>query len=412
MWDLIVSIGATVAALLVPLELIPGFSRPFLTGLVEPVVTVLFAADVVVRVVRLDRRHPGHTPEAQSRIYAWSGIFLDVVAALPVHLLFGPSLWQLLRLFKLFRVAQLMHAWRQKRVQRSNILRLAFFAYWLLLSVHGITCGWISLRDAAVAVDAGTRYLQALYWCVSTMTTVGYGDVTPVGNTQTLYAIGVMILGVGVYGYVIGNVASILGNIDPARAAYLGRMERLSAFMHYRRLPKALQARIREYYGYLWEKRMVYDESGILHDLPASLRTEVTLFLKRDFIESVPLFQGAGDAFIRDVAVELKPVVFMPGDTIIRAGEQGREMFFISRGTVEIRAPGSDKVYDTLTEGDFFGEIALVLGLHRTADAYAVGFCDLYRLDKPMFDRILAHFPDVGAQIQKRAQERQRRDQT
>ncbi len=405
-WDRLVSIGATFLALIIPLELIPGFGAKTPLRTLEAVVTVLFVIDVGVRARRVDAGAAAESVGARLRRYVRAGLLLDVVAAVPFHLLMSVTPLQLLRLLKLVRVAQFQHALRRRNVQHANMLRLAFFAYWLVLSVHWISCGWIALRDAGAGLSAGTRYLNALYWCVSTMTTVGYGDVTPAGNAQRLYAIGVMILGVGVYGFIIGNIAAILANIDPARAAFLRKVERLSAFMRYRRLPPALQNRIRDYYTYLWEQRLVYDESDILNDLPQSLRTEVALCLKRDIIENVPLFRGASDAFIREIALEMKPVVFLPGDEVIRAGERGDDMYFITRGVLEVLAPDGRTVINTLTDGDFFGEIALVLDQPRSAGVRAVTYCDLYRLDRVMFNRVLTHYPDIAAQIEAHARER------
>ncbi|WP_456427079.1 cyclic nucleotide-binding domain-containing protein [Rhodocaloribacter sp.] len=405
-WDRLVSIGATVLALIIPLERIPGFWEETPLDALEAVVTVLFVIDVGVRLRRVDAGGAAGSLGVRLRRYARAGLLLDVLAAVPFRLFVGVTPLQFLRLLKLVRVAQFQHALRRRNVQHSNVLRLAFFVYWLFLSVHWISCGWIALRGAGAGLDAGTRYLSALYWCVSTMTTVGYGDVTPAGNAQRLYAIGVMILGVGVYGFIIGNIATILANIDPARAAFLRKVERLSAFMRYRRLPPVLQNRIRDYYAYLWEQRLVYDESDILNDLPQSLRTEIDLFLKRDIIENVPLFRGASDAFIREIALEMKPVVCLPGDEVIRAGERGDDMYFITRGVLEVLAPDGRTVINTLTDGDFFGEIALVLDQPRSAGVRAATYCDLYRLDRAMFSRVLTHYPGIAAQIEDRARER------
>ena len=96
-----------------------------------------------------------------------------------------------------------MGQWRHHAVRLSNILRLVFFAYWLFLATHWIACGWLALRQAPVMNNDATNYLNALFWTVQTFSTVGYGNITPVTNAQILYAIAVMIIGVGVYGYII-----------------------------------------------------------------------------------------------------------------------------------------------------------------------------------------------------------------
>jgi voltage-gated potassium channel len=141
--------------------------------------------------------------------------------------------------------------------------------------------------------------------------------------------------------------------------------------------------------------------------LPPSLGTEISLFLKRDFIQRVPIFQGASDEFIKEIALHMKPLVFMPGDYVYKAGEFGRDMYFISRGTLEALSRDGKTIYATLAAGDFFGEIALVLNQRRTASVRALTYCDLYRLDKDMFERVLAHYPEIGMQIEAKARERQ-----
>jgi voltage-gated potassium channel len=341
-----------------------------------------------------------------ARGYPLGWLIVDLLAALPFGFIFNAGLLHLLRLIKLARIAQFMRQWRQRAVKYANVLRLVFFVYWLTLSAHWIACGWLALRGVAATGDNWSDYIRALYWTIQTLSTVGYGDLTPATNAQRLYAMGVMMVGVGVYGYIIGNVASILANIDPAKVFYLENMERLTAFMNYRNIPPRLQKRIRNYYAYLWEKRLSYDESTIISSLPPSLQTDVSLFLKRDIIEKVPLFQGASDEFIREIALQMTPVIFTPGDYVYKAGESGRDMYFITHGTVEVVSKDGNEIYTSLSDGDFFGEIALVHNQPRTASVRAVSYCDLYRLDKEIFDRVLAHYPEIAAQIAAKAKER------
>jgi voltage-gated potassium channel len=243
-------------------------------------------------------------------------------------------------------------------------------------------------------------YLHALYWCVATLTTVGYGDITPVTNAEIFYAMLVMVLGVAMYGYLIGHIANILANINPARARYQESMQKLTAFMSYRGIPDRLRRRIRDYHTYIWGQRLGYDESTILDGLPPSLLTEVSLFLKRDIIHKVPFFKEANDDLIREIALEMRPLVFMPGDIVFREGDQGKGMYFISRGRLEVLSGDGKQVLAVLSDGDIFGETALLRGQPRNASVRAVGYCDLYTLDKHSFDRILTDYPEFAAHLE------------
>src|SRR5439155_7642487 len=108
----------------------------------------------------------------------------------------------------------------------------------------------------------------------------------------------------------------------------------------------------------------------------------------RETLERVPLFKGGDPLFLSQVSMSLRPRAAAAGDTIIRKGEPGSEMYLICRGEVEV-LDGSGKVVATLRDGDCFGEIALILTEPRTATVRAKTVCDLFVLDKSDFSRIL-----------------------
>lgn len=411
-WDLVLVGTVTFDAVELPTRMVLDYPLYASLQTLDQVIPLILCLDIVMRWWRpASLTGQAGTPLSRPRLLTqWLWFLVDLIATVPYGVLLTRSLWLLLPLVKLARIAQVMRHWRHHEMQNANLLRLAFFVYWLLLTSHWLACGWLALggiaaQDAAPS-DMPSQYIRALYWCITTLATVGYGDVIPKTNAQTVYAMVVMLLGVGVYGYVIGNVTSLLANIDLAKSHYLETMERLGAFMRYRNIPPVLQRRLRDYYAYLWANRMGYDEANVLAELPDSLRTEVALFLRRDFIEHAPLFRGASHELVREIALELRPVVFTPGDYLVRAGEYGRHMYFLSRGTVEIIAPDGKTLINTLRDGDFFGEVALLFSQPRTASVRAVDYCDLYTLDKATFDRILARHPSFASQIREEATRR------
>jgi CPA2 family monovalent cation:H+ antiporter-2 len=98
---------------------------------------------------------------------------------------------------------------------------------------------------------------------------------------------------------------------------------------------------------------------------------------------------------------------------VIRAGEVGAEMFFISSGAVEV-AIGGKKIH--LGPGEFFGEMALLTGERRSADVTALDYCLFLTLDKADFDQFIARHPGLHARLDevaaRRAEENKREAQT
>jgi voltage-gated potassium channel len=408
-WDLLILVSATLIAITVPIQLVLGYASDAPLVIVDWLITLVFGIDMLVRLSRPSLLHTPHHTQPLTRHYLRRWFLVDLVAALPWSWLFSIPLLQLLRFAKLPRIAQFLYHQRHGELHYNPFFRLVRFVFWFGLTAHWLACGWLALRSPAPDMPEMSQYLHALYWCVTTLTTVGYGDVIPTTDAQKVYTMVVMVLGVGVYGYVIGNVATLLANIDLAKAHYISTMERLSTFMRYRNIPLPLQRRVYDYYTYLWENRLGYDESNVLDELPLSLRTEVSLVLRRDFIARVPFLQGASHDLVRDLALELRPVVYTPGDYIVHAGEIGHHMYFISRGTVEVIAADGHTIYGTLKDGDFFGEIALLFSQSRTASIRALDYCDLYSLDKDTFEQVLSRHPEFAMHIRDTAQ--QRRDQ-
>jgi glucose-6-phosphate 1-dehydrogenase len=127
--------------------------------------------------------------------------------------------------------------------------------------------------------------------------------------------------------------------------------------------------------------------------------------INRDVLEQVPLFQECDSVFLHSLAMMLRPIVYSPGEYIIRKGDMGREMYFICRGQVEV-LDGAGKLLNTLDEGNFFGETSLLLSQPRTASIRAATSCNLFVLDKSDFQRILKDHSQFAHSIREIARTR------
>ncbi|MBN2875337.1 MAG: cyclic nucleotide-binding domain-containing protein, partial [Spirochaetales bacterium] len=349
----------------------------------------------------------------RSARYLRSGFAVDFLALTPGLLLFSSGalgsgalvLVAFMPLVKLLKVNRTVRRVGEARVNPA-IFRLFLLVFWILMAAHLIACAWILVSGNPDGLAPADRYVSAFYWTMTTLTTIGYGDITPKGSMQILFVIVVEIFGAAMYGLVIGNIAGLIANIDVAKSQYREKLDRINAFLKYRNIPDQLMKKINNYYSYLWDTRKGYDEIEFLHDLPVALKESVALHLNKEIIERVPLFENADASLIRDIILQLEPAVFTPNDYIVRAGELGRDMFFISKGSVAVLSADEAVTYATLTAGQFFGEISLLLSMPRTATIKATGFCDLYRLDKENFDLVVDRYPDFKESIRVLAEKR------
>ena len=90
---------------------------------------------------------------------------------------------------------------------------------------------------------------------------------------------------------------------------------------------------------------------------------------------------------------------FSAGETVFEEGQEGAEMYIIQAGEVEIFRESDDSRLALLEEGDFFGEMAILENLPRTAGARAVTDCTLVRIDRNTFDQLVKHDPEIAIRM-------------
>ncbi len=370
-------------------------------------ISLFFLFDIILMMYRIRDREgsvePGIPRDIEEYWKTW-GVF-DIIPLIPLGLILGANTWGLVRLVKLVRVVRIIYSWRHRFFWVQNHVQLFFVIFSMLLATHWVACGWLQIHGIDQTLNQEQNYIEALYWSVSTISTVGYGDIVPVNRKEKLYAVSIMILGWAFWGYLIGYLAGILSKEDPAGTNYRENLERLAHTVKTRDLPYDLQRRIYEYYTYIWQKRSGYFEQDFLRDLPDGLKREVSLYLKKDVLEKVPLFKGASDTFLKEVCVLLQSRVVTPGELIVKAGEEGKAMFFILRGELEVIAPDGETL-GVMKEGDYFGEIALFTDHPRTATLKAINYCDLYSLNKHAFDYVIKRYPEISKKIEKKVRAR------
>ena len=404
-WHVLVLASTVVLAILMPIEAVFGSLDAAWLIVLSAAISLLLSADTVRRARTGGQRY----------LRSWFAVDLlaatpfDLVAELPgVAGTSAAEVFRMLALLRVLRIARLFVLQRRWRVQTSfnpAVLRLVFFAFWIGLVAHWMASGWIALDGFELGPPDLSPYQSALYWAITTLTTVGYGDITPIGVGQTYYTMVAMALGAAMYGYIIGNVASLVSNLDVIRAGHLRRVETANHFMRDRQIPRDLQAQVRDYYNYVWDSR-VGQETAILDELPKPLHVEIALHTHRNILERVPLFEGAGEDFFRDLVLYLKPQVLLPGQRLMRRGEVGSELYFIEEGAVEVLGTDDESVLAVLGSGDFVGEMALLTDQPRANTVIAADYCILYALDRVGFNRVLENFPDVAGEVRRIAEER------
>uniref|UniRef100_A0A3B4ZTW0 Potassium voltage-gated channel subfamily H member 6 n=1 Tax=Stegastes partitus TaxID=144197 RepID=A0A3B4ZTW0_9TELE len=347
-------------------------------NVVDLVVDVMFIVDILInfRTTYVNHNdevvsHPGHI--AQHYFKGW--FLIDIVAAIPFDLLIFRSgseepqtttligLLKTARLLRLVRVARKLDRYSEYGAAVLFLLMCTFalIAHWLACiwyaignvertgsaRIGGMKIGWLDNladqigkhyndSDATSGPSIKDKYVTALYFTFSSLTSVGFGNVSPNTNPEKIFSICVMLIGSLMYASIFGNVSAIIQRLYSGTARYHTQMLRVKEFIRFHQIPGGLRQRLEEYFQHAWSYTNGIDMNAVLKGFPECLQADICLHLNRSLLQNCKAFRGANKGCLRALAMRFKTTHAPPGDTLVHSGDILTAVYFISRGSIEI----------------------------------------------------------------------------
>ncbi|TNV87308.1 hypothetical protein FGO68_gene14185 [Halteria grandinella] len=175
---------------------------------------------------------------------------------------------RLLRLVRFVKVSKLMQAFEVLIVseQASLIMRflnicffVVFIAHWIACVLYSVTeyetdegVSWLylqNLQDASIS----EKYVNALYWVITTTCTVGYGDFHPTTTAERVVVMVCMLVQSGMFAYIIGDISRMVSNFNLLATHFKERMNYVEKFLREKDIPINLRQQVKRYLEYNWE---------------------------------------------------------------------------------------------------------------------------------------------------------------
>ncbi|CAG9815007.1 unnamed protein product, partial [Phaedon cochleariae] len=365
--------------------------------------------------------------------YLKGWFLIDLVAAVPFDLLFfgtdtdelGLDKDETTTLIGLLKTARLLRLVRvARKIDRYSeygaavlLLLMATFA----LIAHWMACIWYAIGNAErpmlpvkigwldvlandtqqfyLANNTGgpsirSRYVTALYFTFTSLTSVGFGNVAPNTDAEKIFTICVMLAGSLMYASIFGNVSAIIQRLYSGTARYHTQMLRVREFVRFHQIPNPLRQRLEEYFQHAWTYTNGIDMNSVLKGFPECLQADICLHLNRNLLQNCSVFDGASPGCLRALSLKFKTTHAPPGDTLVHRGDVLTSLYFISRGSIEIRR--DDNVMAILGKFDIFGENPC---LHPTlgksaCNVRALTYCDLHKIHRDDLLDVLELYPE------------------
>nr|KAF6456570.1 potassium voltage-gated channel subfamily H member 6 [Rousettus aegyptiacus] len=396
---------------------------------VDLIVDIMFVVDIVInfRTTYVNTNDEVVSHPRRIAVHYFKGWFLiDMVAAIPFDLLIFRTgsdetttligLLKTARLLRLVRVARKLDRYSEYGAAVLFLLMCTFalIAHWLACIWYAIgnverpylepKIGWLDSlgaqlgkryngSDPASGPSVQDKYVTALYFTFSSLTSVGFGNVSPNTNSEKVFSICVMLIGSLMYASIFGNVSAIIQRLYSGTARYHTQMLRVKEFIRFHQIPNPLRQRLEEYFQHAWSYTNGIDMNAVLKGFPECLQADICMHLHRALLQHCPAFRGASKGCLRALAVKFKTTHAPPGDTLVHLGDVLSTLYFISRGSIEILR--DDVVVAILGKNDIFGE---PVSLHAqpgksSADVRALTYCDLHKIQRADLLEVLDMYP-------------------
>uniref|UniRef100_A0A9J7X3C6 Potassium voltage-gated channel subfamily H member 7 n=1 Tax=Cyprinus carpio carpio TaxID=630221 RepID=A0A9J7X3C6_CYPCA len=401
-------------------------------NLVDLMVDIMFIIDILINFrttyVNLNEEvvsHPG-----KIAIHYFKGWFLiDMVAAIPFDLLiFGSGsddtttligLLKTARLLRLVRVARKLDRYSEYGAAVLMLLMCIFalIAHWLACIWYAIgnvekpylehKIGWLDNLEVSLGKRCNSsehcsgpsikdKYVTALYFTFSSLTSVGFGNVSPNTNSEKIFSICVMLIGSLMYASIFGNVSAIIQRLYSGTARYHMQMLRVKEFIRFHQIPNPLRQRLEEYFQHSWTYTNGIDMNMVLKGFPECLQADICLHLNNSLLQGCKAFQGATQGCLRALAMRFKTTHAPPGDTLMHCGDILTALYFLSGGSIEILK--DDIVVAILGKNDIFGEMIHLYAKpgKSNADVRALSYCDLHTIQREELLEVLDMYPEFA----------------
>ncbi|KAM6584503.1 hypothetical protein CsatB_011505 [Cannabis sativa] len=347
--------------------------------------------------------------------YAKSWLVFDVISTIPAELArkISPSVFRsyglsnMLRLWRLRRVSALFSRLEKDRNYNYFWVRCAKLICVTLFAVHCAGCfyyliaaryhdpkrTWIgSSMENFLEQSIWIRYVTSIYWSITTLTTVGYGDLHPVNTREMIFDIFYMLFNLGLTAYLIGNMTNLVVHGTSKTRKFRDTIQAASSFAQRNQLPVRLQDQMLAHLSLKFRTNSEgLQQQETLDSLPKAIRSSISHYLFYSLVDKVYLFRGVSNDLLFQLVSEMKAEYFPPKEDVILQNEAPTDFYILVTGSADlvVLINGVEQVVGEIKSGDLCGEIGVLCYRPQLFTVRTKRLSQLLRLNRTAFMNIV-----------------------
>jgi CRP-like cAMP-binding protein len=354
----------------------------------ETVIAVYFIADVFLNFFVSFYNAEGQVIRNHGlimRSYVKGWFLIDCVASVPVDWIEmymnrnapageegGPSPGKMLRLLRALRFLRMARVLRiaklqalmdrfEQEIEGSSVKMLSFTVFKILLVLNGIAhvagcfwflvattfesrygVSWLTEKMPEYAIDDGfsrnTLYIWSYHFAMVTMTTVGYGDVSPTNTAELVYTVILLWVSLVVFSACMGVLMNLISRNYEEGQERRNRLMELAKYMNWRVLPRPMRGGMRKYLNFVWDctEKIGDMEGQVMEWLSPSLRSKLCVHIFGNVLYRCPFLTWMTEdrEAMKKLCLRVRSTFFEAGDMLFSYGERNGTVFILVSGWV------------------------------------------------------------------------------
>eukprot|EP01065_Artemidia_motanka_P025695 TRINITY_DN30678_c0_g1_i1.p1 TRINITY_DN30678_c0_g1~~TRINITY_DN30678_c0_g1_i1.p1 ORF type:complete len:1122 (+),score=255.22 TRINITY_DN30678_c0_g1_i1:56-3367(+) len=270
---------------------------------------------------------------------------------------------------------------------------------WTVLVINLASCLFIVAVDQDKKdLELKSQYLEAVYWSLYTMSTVGYGDIAVPTDEAKVLGCAMFFASICINGYFVGKITSLM-MVDTS-GEHREMMAKTRQILSQFRIPDDVREDVLSFQNHLLSMKLSLSSfRDVIGTLPREVQESLGLYIRVQQLMQVPLFETVSAPCQVALAECLQSRVVTRGEYIAVEGDCATCMNFIAYGFAEVLRGG--KQVSVVSRGFFFGECPLLgASTAYSASVRTLAYTELLELSKADFDVITGRFPTLKWHIE------------
>ncbi|CAK70404.1 unnamed protein product (macronuclear) [Paramecium tetraurelia] len=327
----------------------------------------------------------------------------------------------ILKVFQISKLTNSLFNRLELTQQQTTVFELVKLIFFILLCAHFSACIWHKLGVWGDWGDKNTltwlikeqlynsmwidRYVVSFYWSIVTMTTIGYGDITPVNLTERLFCIGMTLISTATFAYSVNSIGQIFQDMSKQSVQFKTNMNSLNRYLKNQKVSTTLQIKFRRYFEYFWSKPS-QEVIQFQDQIPQQLKDLMIVDINIKLLKQLDLFKQFTNSLLNILCLQFKEQQLQPDEYLFKSNQRADKLYILVSGQIDLHVIINKKkrIIEKIKTQCLVGQLNFLLNTEYNYEAIATKNTKLLAIDRQTLIENIKQ-SDIDYQIYKNFEE-------